>query len=543
MMHRLIPYGIQQYLPDEVAKPIIELCSFFKQICSVTLMEDDILKAQSKVVDILCNLKIIYPPALFDIMIHLVIHLPLEALEGGPIRPRWMFPFERLIKKLKGYVRNKAKLEGSIAEDYIVEEAMTIVFRLLCKSINLRSVIRFDAQELKKVIWYVLHNSPEIDTYRSQLKSKFLNKDMKEEFPDCESFALACGPTPAPISVNSCVVNGVRFVVHSRDKRRTTQNNDICSPGGKDGEMYYGQLQEILEFLYFSFKVVLFRVKWFDTTNEGRKVKHLVLRNNMTQILTKEEDPDVIHFNNSSDLPLSTSLNDLDNATLHIDGQSTEVDAVPDIIDLDKDDDIIDDGDFFPHDLVDSDDEYLVNVDDDDRVDMLANVAKVHGGDGDGDDRPHTHYIPTGWGVASRTEHLQKLYNPSKASLKAAHWVIKPETGTYDEESIRQRHGELSHSGVPVADPHLLRDVEAVGSRLQHPVGGQVTPAHTNEKVTASKTEESTPTAEKECTILDKDNTTIEVPKKTIRKVPFKRKPAVDESAQTLLLTVIVIVL
>ncbi|GKD48803.1 hypothetical protein Tco_1277779 [Tanacetum coccineum] len=59
MMQRLLPYGLQQYLPD-----------------------------QSKVVDILCNLELVYPPAFFDIMIHLVIHLPLEALEGGPIRPR-----------------------------------------------------------------------------------------------------------------------------------------------------------------------------------------------------------------------------------------------------------------------------------------------------------------------------------------------------------------------------------------------------------------------------------------------------------------------
>ncbi|GJS75928.1 hypothetical protein Tco_0725809 [Tanacetum coccineum] len=177
------------------------------------------------------------------------------------------------------------------------------------------------------------------------------------------------------------VVNGVRFVVHSRDERRTTQNSGICSPTGKDGEMYYGQLQEILEFLYLSFKVVLFRVKWFDTSNEG------------------QEDHDVIHFDNSSDLPLSTSLNDLDNATLHIDGQSTEVDAPPDIIDLDEDDDIIDDEDALPHDLADSDDEDLVNVDDDDGVDVMsADVARGHGGDGGGDDRPPTHHIPTGCG-------------------------------------------------------------------------------------------------------------------------------------------------
>ncbi|GJX93403.1 hypothetical protein Tco_0347989 [Tanacetum coccineum] len=438
MMKRLLPYKLQQYFPDEVAKPIIKLCSFFKQICSATLMEADTLKAQSKVIDILRNLKLIYPPAFFDIMIHLVIHLPLEALEGGHIRPRWMFPFKRFMKKLKGYVQNKSKLEGLIAEGYVAEEALTFssyYFRDVTTKLN-----RLDrnVDPLPQRVSF----SPEIDMYRSQFKSKFPNKDMKEEFLDwfgsqirrrqvdndpgvsatSELFALACGPTPTPISVNSCVVNGVRFVMHSRDERRTTQNSGICSPGGKDEEMYYGQLQEILEFSYLSFKVVLFRVKCLDTSNEGRKVKHLVLRNNMTQILTKgevfkddqyilatkvkqcfyfkdmarrqphwkvvehmnhkkfldggvivvEEDPDVIHFDNSSDLPFSTSLNDLDNATLHIDGQSTEVDALPDIIDLDEDGDIIDDEDAIPRDLADSDDEDLVNVvDDDDDVSRM----------------------------------------------------------------------------------------------------------------------------------------------------------------------------
>ncbi|GKF21732.1 hypothetical protein Tco_0070370 [Tanacetum coccineum] len=88
-------------------------------------------------------------------------------------------------------------------------------------------------------------------------------------------------------------------------------------------------------------------------------------------VIVVEEDPDVIHFDNSSDLPLSTSLNDLNNATLHIDGQSTEVDAPPDIIDLDEDDDIIDDEDALPHDLANSDDEDLVNVEDDDGVEVV----------------------------------------------------------------------------------------------------------------------------------------------------------------------------
>ncbi|GKB83895.1 hypothetical protein Tco_0950790 [Tanacetum coccineum] len=42
-------------------------------------------------------------------------------------------------------------------------------------------------------------------------------------------------------------LNGVRFVIHSRDERHTTQNNSICSPGEKDRKMYYGQLEEILK--------------------------------------------------------------------------------------------------------------------------------------------------------------------------------------------------------------------------------------------------------------------------------------------------------
>ncbi|GJV75427.1 proton-dependent oligopeptide transporter family protein [Tanacetum coccineum] len=292
-------------------------------------MEDDMLKAQSKVFDILCNLELIYPPAFFDIMIYLVIHLPLEALEGGPIHPWWMYPFERFMKKLKNYIQNKAKLEDVAMKfnhpnrnvDYPPPTCQFQVFRSVCKSIGLWSVIRFDHQELKKVIWYVLHNSLEIDTYQDKFKSWFGSQIRQHHIykePGVSAsnklFALACGPTPSPISVNFCVVNRVRFVVHSYDEHRITQNSDICLPDEKDGEMYYGQLEEILEFLYMSLKTVLFRVKWFDTSNEGH------------------------------------------------------VDTPPDIIDVDEDNDIIDDEDTLPHHLADFDDKDLINVDDDDDV-------------------------------------------------------------------------------------------------------------------------------------------------------------------------------
>nr|GEX40317.1 ribonuclease H-like domain-containing protein [Tanacetum cinerariifolium] len=109
------------------------------------------------------------------------------------------------------------------------------------------------------------------------------------------------------------------------------------------------------------------------------------------------------------------SLNDLDNETLHIDGQSMEVDAPPDIIDLDEDDDIIDDEDVIPHDLADSYDEDLVNVDDDDGVDvvilMSADVARGHGGDGGGDDRKGIQKPNLGGRKAGRLHTRQETRN------------------------------------------------------------------------------------------------------------------------------------
>ncbi|GJU57199.1 hypothetical protein Tco_1234965 [Tanacetum coccineum] len=116
-------------------------------------------------------------------------------------------------------------------------------------------------------------------------------------------------------------------------------------------------------------------------------------------VIVVEDDPDVIHVDNSSDLALSTSLNDLEITALYIDGQSIDVDAPPDIIDVvDEDDDIIDEEDPIPHDLADSDDEDLVNLDIDDGANMSADVAWGHGGDGGGDDHPPPYHVPTGCG-------------------------------------------------------------------------------------------------------------------------------------------------
>ena len=80
---------------------------------------------RDKIPTILCGLEKIYPLAFFDVMVHLAVHLPDEALLRGPLRYGWMYPIERRLGTFKGYVRNRARPEGSIADAYIATEALT----------------------------------------------------------------------------------------------------------------------------------------------------------------------------------------------------------------------------------------------------------------------------------------------------------------------------------------------------------------------------------------------------------------------------------
>lgn len=69
--------------------------------------------------------KIFFPPAFFTSMIHLCVNLSNEAMLVGHISSRWMYSVERFLKTFKNYVRNKALPEGSIAEAYIANEALS----------------------------------------------------------------------------------------------------------------------------------------------------------------------------------------------------------------------------------------------------------------------------------------------------------------------------------------------------------------------------------------------------------------------------------
>jgi hypothetical protein len=122
-MQTLLPIAFSS-LPQHVLNPLIEVSQFFKNLCSTTLREADLIKMESDIPLILCKLERIFPPALFDSMEHVVVHLAHEARLGGPVQYRWMYPFERFMGDAKRSVKNKARVEGSICATYLHRETI-----------------------------------------------------------------------------------------------------------------------------------------------------------------------------------------------------------------------------------------------------------------------------------------------------------------------------------------------------------------------------------------------------------------------------------
>ena len=92
-----MPLVIRNLLPKNVCEVLIELSEFFNEICSKVLRAENLDSLEKKIALMFCKLERLFPPAFFDVMVHLLVHLPSEAKIGGPVNYRWMYPVERLV--------------------------------------------------------------------------------------------------------------------------------------------------------------------------------------------------------------------------------------------------------------------------------------------------------------------------------------------------------------------------------------------------------------------------------------------------------------
>ena len=75
----------------------MKLSLFYKELCSTTLKVQRLRKLEVDIPILLCKLEKIFPPAFFNVMEHLPVHLPFEARLRGPVQYGWMYPFERYV--------------------------------------------------------------------------------------------------------------------------------------------------------------------------------------------------------------------------------------------------------------------------------------------------------------------------------------------------------------------------------------------------------------------------------------------------------------
>lgn len=122
-MQLLISIAFRELLPRNVWQPLTELSLFFKDLTATALTEEHMAQLEKDIPHTSCKLERIFPPSFWDPMEHLPIHLAYEARLASPVQGRWMFPYERYLLKLKNKVKNKNKVEGSICNAYLVEEA------------------------------------------------------------------------------------------------------------------------------------------------------------------------------------------------------------------------------------------------------------------------------------------------------------------------------------------------------------------------------------------------------------------------------------
>ncbi|XP_021990805.1 uncharacterized protein LOC110887533 [Helianthus annuus] len=321
LMTHMIPIAIRGLLPENIRHTITKLCLFFNMIHTKVIDPEVLDEWQKEIIITLCELEMHFPPSFFDIMVHLISHIVQEIKACGPVFLRYMYPFERYMGFLKGYVRNRNHPEGSIVEGYICEEATEFCTGYLegVESIGVpksrhsgrlaglgvvgMKIIDPGYEDLQLAHFVVLQHMTCIASYIEEhmeiLRSTHLQKTEKwyktkhnEQFsewmknkvaktydqPNVDKTVqkLGQGPDFRVKSYQGYDINGYTFYTKNQDKKSATQNSGvtlIASATEFDRvnhakriatNSYYGVIEEIWELNYDDIIIPLLKCKWVD---------------------------------------------------------------------------------------------------------------------------------------------------------------------------------------------------------------------------------------------------------------------------------------
>lgn len=153
-------------------KLCVGIGAFFRDLSARTLTVDVITQLDANIRILMCNLEKIFPPSFFDVMEHLVIHLPYEAMLRGPVHNGWMYPYERAMKYLKGKAKNLARVEGSIVAGSLNEETSHFTSYYFASQVRTKkkNTSRYDDGGVMPT--YIVEDVPDIFTQIGRLGGK-----------------------------------------------------------------------------------------------------------------------------------------------------------------------------------------------------------------------------------------------------------------------------------------------------------------------------------------------------------------------------------
>jgi hypothetical protein len=103
---------------------ITRMCHFFNAISKKVIDGSKLDELRKEIRVTMCQLEMCFPPSFFDTMEQYMIHLANQIFVLGHSYMRYMYPYERHMEVMKGYVRNHAYPEGSIIEGHTTKEVV-----------------------------------------------------------------------------------------------------------------------------------------------------------------------------------------------------------------------------------------------------------------------------------------------------------------------------------------------------------------------------------------------------------------------------------
>jgi hypothetical protein len=131
LMQQPLSLGLRGLLQPGPRKPVMRMCKVFRRLYTKVYNPAEFDSLQADVAESMALLEMEFPPSFFDIMTLLLYHLVQELDLCSPVTTRWMYPIERYMKALKGYVWNMPWPEAYMAEGYLKDECVGFVMEYL----------------------------------------------------------------------------------------------------------------------------------------------------------------------------------------------------------------------------------------------------------------------------------------------------------------------------------------------------------------------------------------------------------------------------